>query len=132
MFCFGFYLDPGPAPKGPIIMGLLGNNAQVALKTIIGDDASNFFPTSGYAKGQVEKEEATQEKASDEDLRTEKPASAEQETERSAPSPGSKINKYGVNVDLLIEVSGKNGGGRDWPKSLCLSKRPNRTFLNEN
>ena len=96
MFCFGFYLDPGPAPKGPIIMGLLGNNAQAALKTVIGDDASNFFPTSGYATGQVEKEEAAQEKASEEDLRTEKAATAEQEAERAAPSPGASVNKYGL------------------------------------
>ncbi len=96
MFCFGFYLDPGPAPKVPIIMGLLGNNAQAALSTVIGDDSSNFAPTSGYATGQVEKEEAAQEKASEEDLRTEKAGTPEQEAERAAPSPGASLNKYGL------------------------------------
>ena len=96
MFCFGFYLDPGPKPKVPIIMGLLGNNAQAALKTVIGDDASNFFPTSGYATGQVEPDPAAKVTASEEDLRTEKAGTAEQEAECSAPTPGSRINKYGL------------------------------------
>ena len=96
MFCFGFYLDPGPAPKVPIIMGLLGNNAQAALKTVIGDDASNFFPTSGYATGQVEKEAAAQETVPDEDIGVNKAGTSEQEAERAAPPPGAKINKYGL------------------------------------
>ena len=96
MFCFGFYLDPGPDPKVPIIMGLLGNNAQAALKTVIGDDDSNFFPTSGYATGQVEPDPAAKVTASEEDLRTEKAGTSEQEAERAAPQPGAKINKYGL------------------------------------
>ena len=96
MFCFGFYLDPGPAPKVPIIMGLLGNNAQAALKNVIGDDASNFFPTSGYATGQVEKEAAAQETVPDEDIGVNKAGTSEQEAERAAPSPGASLNKYGL------------------------------------
>ena len=95
MMVFGFFMD-GQDQRIPIIMGLLGNNAQAALKTVIGDDASNFFPTSGYATGQVEPDSAAKVTASEEDLRTEKAGTAEQEAERSAPTPGSRINKYGL------------------------------------
>ena len=35
----------------PVIMGVLGNNAQTKLGDKIGDTKSNFSPTSGYAKG---------------------------------------------------------------------------------
>ena len=50
MFVFGFFLD-GQEQEVPIIMGVLGNNAQTKLSKTIGDTKTNFSPTSGYAKG---------------------------------------------------------------------------------
>ena len=49
MFCFGWFMD-GKEQEIPIIMGLLGNNAQTPLKTKIGTDDSNFAPTSGTSE----------------------------------------------------------------------------------
>ena len=95
MFCFGFFLD-GQEQEIPIIMGLLGNNAQAPLKTKIGTDDSNFSPTSGTAEGAEPAEAAARIKHPDDGIRTEKPATAEQESERAAPSPGASSNKYGL------------------------------------
>jgi hypothetical protein len=51
-FVFGFFLD-GQEQQVPVIMGVLGNNAQTQLATQIGTDKSNFAGTSGFAEGQV-------------------------------------------------------------------------------
>ena len=45
-FVFGFFLD-GADQQVPVIMGVLGNNAQTSLN----NKPENFKPTSGYAKG---------------------------------------------------------------------------------
>lgn len=50
-FVFGFFLD-GAEQEVPVIMGVLGNNAQTTLKKETGTTASNFAGTSGYAKGE--------------------------------------------------------------------------------
>jgi len=50
MFVFGFFLD-GQDQENPVIMGVLGNNAQTKLATEIGTTKQNFSATSGYAKG---------------------------------------------------------------------------------
>ena len=95
MFCFGWFMD-GKEQEIPIIMGLLGNNAQTPLKTKIGTDDSNFAATSGSAEGAELAEPAARIKHPDDGIRTEKPATPEQEAERSAPSPGATVNKYGL------------------------------------
>ena len=51
MFVFGFYMD-GQDMQVPVIMGVLGNNAQTELNTKIGNSDSNFAGTSGFAQGQ--------------------------------------------------------------------------------
>ena len=56
MMVFGFFLD-GMDQQQPVIMGILGNNAQTDLKTEIGtDDVTNEQPgslaTSGWAEGE--------------------------------------------------------------------------------
>ena len=50
MFVFGFFLD-GQEQQVPVIMGVLGNNAQTKLGKEIGTDESNFGPTSGFSEG---------------------------------------------------------------------------------
>jgi hypothetical protein len=49
-FVFGFFLD-GSDAQVPVIMGILGNNAQTLLGTKIGTTKSNFSGASGYSKG---------------------------------------------------------------------------------
>jgi len=52
MFVFGFFLD-GQEQQVPVIMGVLGNNAQTKLGKEIGTDNANFGPISGFAEGKV-------------------------------------------------------------------------------
>lgn len=68
-FVFGFFLD-GLEQEVPVIMGVLGNNAQTQLKKTIGNDDSNFAPTSGYSEGRVAKEGTRKEVVPDEGLVT--------------------------------------------------------------
>lgn len=48
-FVFGFFLD-GADQQVPVIMGVLGNNAQTKLETKIGTTKQNFGPTSGFSQ----------------------------------------------------------------------------------
>lgn len=86
-FVFGFFLD-GPDGQNPVIMGVLGNNAQTALGTSIGD--KGFVPTSGYAKGTSPDPNI---KAPDYGLKVEKPSPSG--TPPSSPKPGVTLDKYG-------------------------------------
>jgi len=68
-FVFGFFLD-GQEQEVPVIMGVLGTNAQIELKKTIGNNESNFAPTSGFAEGRVPKEGTRKEVVPDEGLVT--------------------------------------------------------------
>ena len=75
---FGFFLD-GQDQQVPVIMGVLGNNAQTALATKIGDSrVTNTTPgslaTSGYAEPDIGSKD-TNLKAPDEGLVIKKPTS---------------------------------------------------------
>ena len=48
-FVFGFFLD-GQDMQVPVIMGVLGNNAQTVLKDTTGTTDSNFGPTGGFSE----------------------------------------------------------------------------------
>lgn len=99
-FVFGFFLD-GQDMQVPIIMGVLGNNAQTALKTKTGTTDSNFGPTSGYAessKGETD----TNKKVPDADLVINKPKSPAQAADTDPPPPGVKLNKYGLRPDRSL------------------------------
>jgi hypothetical protein len=98
MFVFGFFLD-GQEQQVPVIMGILGNNAQTALKTSIGNDESNFAPTSGYANGKNPPTGTAKPRPPDEGLVITKPKSPEQSEECSPPPAGVKVNKYGLRAD---------------------------------
>ena len=100
---FGFFLD-GQEMRIPVIMGVLGNNAQTNRATTIGDDrVTNEKPgslaVSGYARGSKPKDPATGEKElpPDSDLSAERPGAPPE----SAPAPpGVKLNKYGLRPDI--------------------------------
>ena len=96
-FVFGFFLD-GVDQQVPIIMGVLGNNAQTKLKTIIGTTDSNFGPTSGNAessKGETDPNKTVP----DSDLGITKPKTLKQQEDTDPPPPGVKLNKYGLRPD---------------------------------
>jgi len=50
-FVFGFFLD-GAEQEVPVIMGVLGNNAQTTLLKETSTDKANYAGVSGYAKGE--------------------------------------------------------------------------------
>ena len=106
-FVFGFFLD-GQDMQVPVIMGVLGNNAQTTLKTTIGNDDSNFAATSGFAEGAEPKTGSAKERVPDEGLKTEKPkgnptpAGQTPRDEFAPPPPGTKLNKYGLRPDLPL------------------------------
>lgn len=99
-FVFGFFLD-GQDQQVPVIMGVLGNNAQTALKTKIGTNDSNFAATSGFADGAVSKGSA-KEKVPDEGLVTTKPRSPQRSQESATLPPGSTVNQFGLRSDLAL------------------------------
>ena len=98
---FGFFLD-GPGQQQPVIMGVLGNNAQTQLATTIGDSRvtskkDGTLGTSGYAKQKGG--EPVGNSAStppDSDKGTEKPKSKEQEQESAPNPPGVGLNIFGL------------------------------------
>tara|TARA_Y100001963_G_scaffold51634_1_gene72192 strand:- start:642 stop:3155 length:2514 start_codon:yes stop_codon:yes gene_type:complete len=100
MMVFGFFLD-GPDLQQPVIMGILGNNAQTELKTKIGeDDVTNTQPgslaTSGWAEGMCPPTPGT--KVPDEAKVVEKPTSKTQQKENSIEGSGPimDLDKYGL------------------------------------
>jgi uncharacterized protein YoxC len=102
-FVFGFFLD-GQDMQVPVIMGVLGNNAQTALKTSIGNSDSNFSGTSGYARG-VESKGPAKEKVPKEGLVVNKPKSDDQTKECAPPPPGVKLDKFGLRPDVALNKS---------------------------
>ena len=105
---FGFYMD-GKDMQVPIIMGVLGNNAQTALGTKIGkpDNAvTNTQPgslaKSGYATGAVEKTGTKKEKVPADGLVTTKPTTQEIAQESAATAPGTRKNRYGLPANRRV------------------------------
>ena len=96
---FGFFLD-GQEMRIPVIMGVMGNNAQTIGSAEIGTDrVTNTQPgslaISGYAIGARPKNPNTGEKETppDSDLRVQRPGVSPE----SAPiPPGVNLNKYGL------------------------------------
>jgi len=105
MFVFGFFLD-GQEQQVPVIMGVLGNNAQTSLSTTIGDSrVTNTQPgslaTSGYATPADDNKDPNL-KVPDEGLVINKPKDAEQSGECAPPPPGVSVNQYGLRADKSL------------------------------
>ena len=104
-FVFGFFLD-GQEQQVPVIMGVLGNNAQTPLATKIGDGkVTNTQPgslaTSGFAEP-ADGNKDTNIKVPDESLVINKPKDAEQSKECSLPPAGVSVNKFGLRFDQQL------------------------------
>lgn len=99
-FVFGFFLD-GQDQQVPVIMGVLGSNAQTALSTEIGTNKANFSSTSGFAEP-ADGNKDPNIKAPDESLVTTKPKGGDQSKECTPPPPNVTINKFGLRSDLPL------------------------------
>lgn len=100
-FVFGFFLD-GQDQQVPIIMGVLGNNAQTPLATKIGTTEQNFSATSGYAEGKKPPTGDAKPKVPDYGKVTIKPKSPIQAQECASPPPGVTANQFGLRPDLPL------------------------------
>ena len=98
MFVFGFYMD-GQDMQVPVIMGVLGNNAQTELLTKIGNSDSNFAGTSGFSQGQEDIKGPAQSVPMDEGKTTLKPKDADTSKEESILSGNDKTNDQGLPLD---------------------------------
>ena len=109
MFVFGFFLD-SEDQQTPVIMGVLGNNAQTSLKNKIGTTDSNYSGTSGYSEGKRPLTGTAAENdgvAPDDDKAVEKkPSNSTNDPEgwdECAPAgPNVKLNKYGLRADRSL------------------------------
>ena len=107
MFVFGFFLDVEDQ-QTPVIMGILGNNAQTKGSLKIGRTKENFAPTSGYAVGAKPKKgpAAANESPSDQDRGIVKPTgvTGDPSTQNicGPPPAGVKLNKYGLRPDIAL------------------------------
>ena len=104
---FGFFLD-GPEQDQPIIMGVMGNNAQTELATEIGTDrVSNTKPgklaTSAYAEGAKPFEGKSAKKQSDKDKVLDKPKDPALAKEL-APNLSGKTSIFGLDPSKAISA----------------------------
>jgi len=102
MFVFGFFLD-GQEQQVPVIMGVLGNNAQTSLSTTIGDGkVTNTQPGSLAVSGHATPADGNKDpniKVPDEGLVINKPKAQEQSQECAPAPPGVSVNEFGLRAD---------------------------------
>lgn len=105
MFVFGFFLD-GQEQQVPVIMGVLGNNAQTELATKIGDNrVTNTQPGSLATSGHATPADGNKDpniKVPDEGLVINKPKSKEQSEECAPAPPGVSTNQFGLRADKSL------------------------------
>ena len=116
---FGFFLD-GPDKQVPVIMGILGNNAQTQLATEIGtnrvtNDQPGSLATSGYAEGQASKPTEQKEQVPDEGLATKKPGPSESPK---SPNVGGATIETAAAVHLQTVAEAKQQAVREDPIAL--------------
>ena len=101
-FVFGFFLD-GQEQQVPVIMGILGNNAQTSLATKIGDNrVTNTQPGSLATSGHATPADGNKDpniKVPDEGLVINKPKSPEQSEECAPTPPNVAVNQFGLRSD---------------------------------
>ncbi len=125
---FGFFLD-GSEKDQPIIMGVMGNNAQSQLATTIGDNrVSNTQPgsvaTSGFATGNKDYKGTTQPIVPDQDKGVNRPIKKELASELSANITG-KVNEFGLNPSKKItEFQQKDINSAKAEIELILEQNP--------
>ena len=97
-FVFGFFMD-GQDQQQPVIMGILGNNAQTELATEIVDDVSDTQPGNlgfgGWAAGKIQD---LLNRVPDTAIRVEQPTNPEQAAENATYGslPSLPLDRYGL------------------------------------
>jgi hypothetical protein len=102
-FVFGFFMD-GQDQQVPVIMGIMGQNAQTPMSTKIGNTGSNFAATSGYAEGKTPPVGSAKPIAPDEGLVTKKPTNSALGKALAPAPPGVKLNKFGLRPDQPLSA----------------------------
>ncbi|MHA2402977.1 MAG: hypothetical protein ACXADH_08325 [Candidatus Kariarchaeaceae archaeon] len=102
-FVFGFFMD-GQNQQVPVIMGIMGHNAQTPMSTKIGTTESNFGPTSGYAEGKRPATGSAKPIAPDDGLVTKKPTDPKLAAALAPPPPGVQLNKFGLRPDQPLSA----------------------------
>ena len=128
-FVFGFFLD-GQDQQVPVIMGVMGNNAQTLMHTKIGNNDSNFAATSGYSEGKDPKKGTAKEKVPDDGKVITKPKSKDQQKESALASKlkgaGTGILK-GINLSPQQLIDSQNA--RDIGEKAGLSGSALESFI---
>ena len=125
---YGYFLD-GSEKEQPVIMGVMGNNAQTQLATTIGDNrVTNTQPgsvaTSGYAGPTVDYKGTTAPITPDKDRGVNKPVKASLAKEL-APNISGKLNKFGLDPSKKItEFQQKDINSAKAEIELILSGNP--------
>ena len=97
-FVFGFFMD-GQDQQQPVIMGILGNNAQTQLATEIVSDVSDTQPGNlgfgGWARGAIQD---LLDRVPDSNIRVEQPTTPEQAQENATYGslPSLPLDRYGL------------------------------------
>jgi len=117
MFVFGFFLD-GQDQQVPVIMGVLGSNAQTALGSEIGTDKANFSSTSGNANP-ADGNKDPYIKVPQEGLVVTNPSSTSTSATQGAAASGTTKE----NVDAVHELSAADVGRNDYynKKTVLMS-----------
>lgn len=102
-FVFGFFMD-GQDQQVPVIMGIMGHNAQTPMTNKIGTTASNFSPTSGYAEGKRPATGNAKPIAPDDGLVTKKPMDPSLAAALAPAPPGVQLNKFGLRPDQPLSA----------------------------
>ena len=102
---YGYFLD-GAEQEQPVIMGVMGNNAQTDLKTKIGDNQvsntqNGTVATSGYAEGNIDYEGTTAPTPPDKDKGIKKPIPPDLAKEF-APNLLGKVNEFGLDASKKL------------------------------
>ena len=102
-FVFGFFMD-GQDQQVPVIMGIMGHNAQTPMSTKIGNTESNFGPTSGYAEGKRPATGTAKPIAPDDGLVIKKPMDPKLAAALAPAPPGVQLNKFGLRPDQPLSA----------------------------
>jgi methyl-accepting chemotaxis protein len=106
-FVFGFFLD-GQDQQVPVIMGVLGNNAQTQLATSwtktqqVTNETPGSLATSGFAEGKDPPVGSAKPTVPDDRIGVTKPKDPVQSAECAPPPPGVAVNEFGLRADKSL------------------------------
>jgi hypothetical protein len=131
MFVFGFWMD-GQDMQVPVIMGVLGNNAQTSLNTKF----ENYTADSGTAQGKEDKKGNAKTTIGDKDKSADKPKDEQASKEQATLNSDTPKNKFGLPLnenanqsqlaDLASAKSEVEGMTNELKKKFLGSENPSQ------